>query len=124
MRQIAGIFSQLEKTCLVQKLKAARDRKRKSGVRVEGRKTRVERLKKLKTSEAAAEIQRLSQAAAVAKRLRRANPVTHKRMRLRKISEELAKQGHLNEHGQRYNLKSILAMVEWTDAHQVQRGKP
>jgi hypothetical protein len=47
-----------------------------------------------------------------AKRLRRANPVTHKRMSLRKISEELAKQGHLNERGHPYNQKSILAMVD------------
>ena len=43
MRQIAGVFSQLEKTRLVKKLKAASDRKRKSGARVEGRKTRVGR---------------------------------------------------------------------------------
>ena len=112
MRQIAGVFSQLEKTRLVKKLKAARDRRRKSGARVEGRKTRVERLEQRKTSEAAAEIQRLSEAVAVAKRLRRANPVTHKRMSLRKISEELAKQGHLNERGQPYNPKSVLAMVD------------
>jgi len=52
MRQIAGVFSQLEKTRLVKKLKAARDRKRKAGARVEGRKTRVERLQKPNTPEA------------------------------------------------------------------------
>ena len=33
-------------------------------------------------------------------------------MSLRKISEELAKQGHLNERGEPYNPKSILAMVD------------
>ena len=43
----------------------------------------------------------------LAKRLRRANPVTHKRMSLRKISEELAAAGHLNERGQPYNAKSV-----------------
>jgi hypothetical protein len=32
-------------------------------------------------------------------------------MSLRRISEELAKQGHVNERGQAYNPKSILAMV-------------
>src|SRR5262245_9755449 len=92
MRQIAGVFSQLEKTRLVKKLKAARDRKRRAGSQVEGRKTRVQRLKKRDTPEAKAEIERLSEAVALAKRLRRANPVTHKRVSLRKISEELAKQ--------------------------------
>ena len=61
MRQIAGVFSQLEKTRLVKKLKAARDRKRKSGARVEGRKTRVERLEEQNTPEAAA-IKRLAEA--------------------------------------------------------------
>ena len=112
MRQIAGVFSQLEKTRLVNKLKAARDRKRKSGARVEGRKTRVERLEQLKTSEAAAEIERLSEAIALAKRLRRANPITHKRMSLRKISDELAAAGHLNERGQRYNAKSVQDLID------------
>jgi DNA invertase Pin-like site-specific DNA recombinase len=38
MRQIVGVFSQLEKTRLVKKLKAARDRKRVHG-KVEGRKS-------------------------------------------------------------------------------------
>ena len=111
MRQIAGVFSQLEKTRLVKKLKAARDRKRKAGKRVEGRKSRVERLEQQKTPEAVAEIERLEKAVELAKRLRRANPVTHKRMSLRRISEELAKRGHLNERGEAYNPKSILAMV-------------
>jgi DNA invertase Pin-like site-specific DNA recombinase len=76
MRQIMGVFSQLEKTRLVKKLKAARDRKRKPGVRVEGRKTRVERLVKQKTPEATAEITRLKEAVELARRLRRANPIT------------------------------------------------
>jgi len=89
--QIAGVFSQLEKTRLKKKLKAARDRKSKAGKRVEDRKSRLARLEK---------------------RLRRANPVTHKRLGLRRISEELAKQGHLNERGEPYNPKSILAMID------------
>lgn len=112
MRQIAGVFSQLEKTRLVKKLKAARDRKSKSGSRVEGRKTRVERLAKQKTPEAAAAIKRLAVAVELAKRLRRANPVTHKRMSLRKISQTLAAAGHLNERGKPYNPKSVLALIE------------
>jgi hypothetical protein len=99
MRQIMGIFSQLEKTRLVKKLKAARAWRR----RVEGRKTRVERLVKQKTPETAAEIARLREAVELARRLRRANPITHKRMSLRRMSEELAAAGHLNERGEAYN---------------------
>jgi len=38
MRQIAAAFAQLEKARLVKKLKAARDRKRAAGEKVEGRK--------------------------------------------------------------------------------------
>jgi hypothetical protein len=48
----------------------------------------------------------------------------HKRMSLRKISEELAKQGHLNERGQPYNPKSILAMVDGAVVRQAHGGKP
>jgi DNA invertase Pin-like site-specific DNA recombinase len=40
-RQIMGVFSQLEKTRLVKKLKAARDRKRANG-KVEGRQSHLE----------------------------------------------------------------------------------
>jgi DNA invertase Pin-like site-specific DNA recombinase len=43
MRQIAGVFAQLEKSRLVAKLKAARDRKRATGVKVEGRKSLLHR---------------------------------------------------------------------------------
>ena len=42
MRQIAAVFAQLEKARLVGKLKAARDRERATGVKVEGRKIYAE----------------------------------------------------------------------------------
>jgi hypothetical protein len=43
MRQIAGVFAQLEKTRLVKKLKAARERKRReTGRKVGGRKSYAE----------------------------------------------------------------------------------
>lgn len=42
MRQIAGAFAQLEKARLVSKLKAARERKRATGVKVEGRPSHAE----------------------------------------------------------------------------------
>lgn len=45
MRQLAGVFSQLEKTRLVKKLKGARDRRRKATGHCEGRLTRTARLR-------------------------------------------------------------------------------
>ena len=105
MRQIAGVFSQLEKTRLVKKLKAARDRRRATGARVEGRRSRLQRLRDAKATDA---VTNLEAAVGLAKRLRRASPVTGKRMSLRKISAELAKAGHLNEQGRPYNPKSVL----------------
>src|SRR4051812_41496446 len=42
MRQIAGAFHEYEKARLVAKLKAARDRKRPTGVKVEGRRSHAE----------------------------------------------------------------------------------
>jgi DNA invertase Pin-like site-specific DNA recombinase len=97
MRQIMGVFSQLEKTRLVKKLKAARDRKRATGAKVEGRKSH-------------AEVN--PEAVALAKKLRRASPKTGKRRSLREISAELAAAGHKNEHGRPFNPNSIKAMLE------------
>jgi hypothetical protein len=72
MRLIVGVFSQLEKTRLVKKLKAARDRKKASGKgRYIGRKSHVEKRPAV---------------VALAKRLYRANPKTGERRSLREIS--------------------------------------
>ena len=77
MRQVFGVFSQLEKACLVKKPRAARERKRQSGdPRWTGRKPLTEKH---------------PNAVAMAKRLRRANPVTGKWQSLRKIAAELAR---------------------------------
>src|SRR5262245_54495879 len=97
MRQIMGVFSQLEKARLVKKLKAARDRKRATGVKVEGRKSLAETQPEV---------------VALAKRLRRASPKTGERRSLRKIADELAAMGHLNENGQPFNPKTVKAMLE------------
>lgn len=100
MRQIMGVFSQLERTRLVKKLKVARDRKRGTGPnrrKVEGRKSHVE---------AHPEI------VAEARRLRRANPRTEERLSYRQISARLAEQGFVNERGSPFNPKSIKAMVD------------
>lgn len=97
MRQIAGAFAEYEKARLVAKLKAARDRKRQAGEKVEGRKSHVERR---------------PEAVALAKQLHRKNPVTHKHKSLRKVAAELAAAGHRNERGQPFNPKSVRAMIE------------
>ena len=97
MRQIVGVFSQLEKTRLVKKLRAARERKRRSGdPRWTGRKPHAETH---------------PEAVAMAKRLRRANPITGKRRSLRKIAEDLAAAGHRNDRGAVYSAKSVRAML-------------
>jgi DNA invertase Pin-like site-specific DNA recombinase len=96
MRQIAGAFAQLEKARLVAKLRHARERRRAEGHRVEGRRPLAETH---------------PEAVALAKRLRRANPKSGERRSLRRISAELAAEGHLNERGQPYNAKSIRAML-------------
>jgi DNA invertase Pin-like site-specific DNA recombinase len=85
MRQIAGVFSQLEKTPLVKKLRAARERKRQAGdPRWTGRKPLAELY---------------PHAVALAKRLHRASPKTGQRMSLRKIAEALKAAGHINANG-------------------------
>src|SRR5262249_15932431 len=97
MRQIVGVFSQLEKTRLVKKLRAARERKRKSGdPRWTGRKPHAEKH---------------PEAVAMAKRLRREKPITGKRRSLRKIAVELAAAGHRNDRGAIYSAKSVRAML-------------
>jgi DNA invertase Pin-like site-specific DNA recombinase len=108
MRQIAGVFSQLEKTRLVKKLKAARVRRRAEGGKCEGRKSFAEMARaRLKAGD-----KTLADMIAMAKRLHRANPKTGKRLSLRKIAAELAKAGHMNVNGREFNPASIKAMVE------------
>ena len=96
MRQIAGAFAQLEKARLVVKLKGARERKRATGVKVEGRKS---------YAEMSPEMVRL------AKRLHR-YPVNGKRRSLRDISRTLAQLGHVARSGKPFDAKSIARMVE------------
>ena len=106
MRQIVGVFSQLEKTRLVKKLKAARDRKRVNG-KVEGRKSHAE-----KRPDVVLE----------AKRLYRANPKTGQRLSLRDISTALAKARFLNEAGKPYHPQSVQRMID--GARPAKKGIP
>ena len=97
MRQIVGVFSQLEKTRLVKKLKVARDRKRATGQKVEGRKSYVELDAKM---------------VELAKRLYRRSPKTGERRSLRKIADELALAGYLSSTGAPFTATAIKRMVE------------
>jgi DNA invertase Pin-like site-specific DNA recombinase len=79
IRQVLGAVSELDKAMTVSKLKAARDRKKSEGFKVEGRKS-------------AAEVHG-PDVVKEAKRLRRASPLTGERRSYRKIAELLAEQG-------------------------------
>jgi DNA invertase Pin-like site-specific DNA recombinase len=97
VRQVLGAIAEFDKTTLVAKLAAARQRKRKAtGQKVEGRKSHAE---------ARPEV------VALAKALRRKKPKGGQ-MSLRAIAAELATQGHFNERGQPFNPNSIAAMLE------------
>lgn len=95
MRQIAGVFAQLEKARLVGKLKAARDRKRATGAKVEGRKSYAELNPDM---------------VALAKKLHR-YPINGKRRSLREVAAELAAQGFTGANGQPYPAMSIKRML-------------
>lgn len=94
MRQIAGSFAQYEKSRLVAKLRAARDRKRAEG-KCEGRRSHVELNPKLVSE---------------AKRLRRRSPKGHRRS-LREVAAELARLGYLNGAGRPFSPSSIKSML-------------
>jgi hypothetical protein len=86
-------------TLLVEKLAAARRRKREGAGKCEGGRTRLQRLeelaKKTDTDEAGAQYheaaEALQEAIAIAKRLRQASLKTGERRSLRRISEEFEK---------------------------------
>ncbi|WP_245495984.1 recombinase family protein [Rhizobium leguminosarum] len=83
VRQVLGAIAEFEKASTVAKLKAARERKRATGVKVEGRKSHAERTPDL---------------VALARRLRRKDRQGNRRS-LRDIAAELAAQGHVSNAG-------------------------
>lgn len=95
-RQIAGSFAQYEKTKLVAKLRAARDRLRTSQGKCEGRKSHAERNPEVVRQ---------------AKRLARRNPKTRVVKSLRQIAAELAILGYLSSTGRPYTPQSIKNML-------------
>lgn len=100
MRQIAGVFAQLEKARLVSKLKAARDRKRANGLKVEGRKSYAE----IDARDNG------GQMITLARKLRRKSPKGGRRS-LRTISAELAAAGFVSESGNPFAATAIARML-------------
>jgi DNA invertase Pin-like site-specific DNA recombinase len=104
VRQVLGAIAQFEKTSLVAKLKAARDRKRKETGKCGGRKS---------YSEARPEV------VAVAKEL------SAQRLSYRKIAAELARRGHLTANGRPYVASAIQAIIRGGDgACPLPRARP
>jgi DNA invertase Pin-like site-specific DNA recombinase len=100
MRQIAGVFAQLEKARLVGKLKAARDRKRAAGMKVEGRKNLAE----------IDERDHGGRMIALAKKLRRKAPKGGRRS-LREVARELAAAGYVSHTGRPYAPTAVARML-------------
>lgn len=97
MRQIAMAFAQLEKTRLVKKLKAARDRKSAElGRRIEGKKGYAETNPELVRE---------------AKRLARKNPRTGKARSLRDVAAELATAGFKTEKGNTFSAGQVRRLL-------------
>jgi DNA invertase Pin-like site-specific DNA recombinase len=90
MRQIAGAFHEYEKTRLVAKLKVARERKREKAGKCEGRKSYVE---------------------AKPEMVELARKLDGKRLSLRKISAELAAQGHVTAKGLPFSASAVKSML-------------
>lgn len=93
VRQILGAVSEFEKSGLVAKLRAARDRKRQETGRCEGRRPVP------------------PEVVSEAKRLARRSPKTGKARSLRAIAGELAALGHLGASGGPYTASSIQHML-------------
>jgi DNA invertase Pin-like site-specific DNA recombinase len=92
VRQVLGAIAQFEKTTLVAKLRAARDRKKAATGKCGGRKSHAERNPEL---------------VALAKQLRRGRPQPS----LREIAAELARRGYLNQRGNEYSSSAVASMV-------------
>ena len=90
IRQVLGAVSQFEKAMLVSKLRGARDRKRATGVKVEGRKSHDELRPEV---------------VALARQLHR------KQLSLREIAAELFAGGHATRHGKPFSPSAIASMV-------------
>jgi hypothetical protein len=98
--QIAGVFAQLEKARLVGKLKAAHDRKRATGAKVEGRKSYAE----LDARDYGGGL------IATARKLRR-KPPKDRRPSLRAVSAKLAAAGFVSTSGKPFGATAVARML-------------
>jgi DNA invertase Pin-like site-specific DNA recombinase len=96
IRQVLGAVSEFEKAMVVTKLKGARDRKRATGVKVEGRKNYAEINPEM---------------VALARKLRRYKVQGRKRT-LREIAGELARSGFVTSTGRPYAAAAVARMIE------------
>jgi DNA invertase Pin-like site-specific DNA recombinase len=90
IRQILGSVSQFEKAMLVSKLRGARERKRATGVKVEGGKSHAELRPEV---------------VALAKQMHA------EKMSLREIATELFADGHTSKNGKPFTAQSIANML-------------
>jgi hypothetical protein len=90
VRQLLGAVSEFDKTMLVAKLKAARDRKLAKGQKCGGRKSYAESKPELVSL---------------------ARQLAAKRLSLRKISTELAARGYATPRGVAYSASAVKAML-------------
>jgi DNA invertase Pin-like site-specific DNA recombinase len=90
IRQVLGAVSQFEKAALVAKLKDARQRKRATGIKVEGRKSYGE---------------------AVPATVERAKALKAEGMTLRQVAERLSEEGHKTRAGTLYQLTAVGRMI-------------
>jgi DNA invertase Pin-like site-specific DNA recombinase len=95
IRQVLGAVSEFEKAMLVAKLSGARERKRRAGVKVEGRKALSET--RPETVELARELAR--------------KPKGKDAPSLRDISRMLARRGHLTANGTEYAPTAVKLML-------------
>jgi DNA invertase Pin-like site-specific DNA recombinase len=95
IRQVLGAVSEFEKAMVVTKLKGARDRKRATGVKVEGRKNYTELRPEM---------------VALARKLHRYT-VHGRRRSLRDIAAELAAAGHVTGKGKPYAAAAVRKMI-------------
>lgn len=101
IRQILGAVAQFDKAMTVAKLRGARERKRrKTGCKVEGRKSWLER-----SGEDSDEGRKIAAMIAAAKRLENGG------LSLRDIAAELVKLGHRNERGATFSPSSVRSML-------------
>src|SRR5262249_32805751 len=92
VRQVLGAIAQFEKATLIAKLRGARERKRATGAKVEGRRTLAESA---------------PNAVAMARELRR-----RQRMSMREIAAELERAGFTGPEGKQYHPGSIKVMLD------------